>query len=445
MIAMFLKRLILLLVLINLVACNPFAGEEEATPVAIEPITQQQKVVSAEAFVVPVRQAKIAFEVSGKVVDLPVHEGDVVKAGDVLVQLDDTTAQAALAEVEASMSARLADLVKAEAELSRTQADPKPEEIAQLEAALAKAEAILAERLSGPTAEEIAQSEAAVRTSRAELNQVLAGSRNEDIQRQAAVVMQKEATVRERQSDYDRVRYGDPKDVAAMGTALQQATLDYEASLADYEKLINGNTEEAIAIQQSRVAEQEAGLAKVLAGSTAEQVAQVQADVAQAEANLANLLAGATEEDIAVAQSAVGIAQANVEAAKAQVARSQADLQKYQVKAPFDGMVGSVAIELGETVNMGTETMTLGDTTTWQIETDDLTEIDIVNVHLGQSVTIKVDALPDAEYTGEVVRMTPRSETKAGDVTYTVLIEITGGDTSKLMWGMTTFVDITVE
>ena len=32
-----------------------------------------------------------------------------------------------------------------------------------------------------------------------------------------------------------------------------------------------------------------------------------------------------------------------------------------------------------------------------------------------------------------------------GDVTYTVLIDITAGDTSQLGWGMTTFVDIEVE
>ncbi|MCB0156101.1 MAG: RND transporter, partial [Anaerolineae bacterium] len=78
----------------------------------------------------------------------------------------------------------------------------------------------------------------------------------------------------------------------------------------------------------------------------------------------------------------------------------------------------------------------------WQIETDDLTEIDVVRVEVGRTVSISVDALPDVEFEGEVVRIKPQSETKAGDVTYTVLIDITKGPVEKLKWGMTTFVDI---
>ena len=43
-----------------------------------------------------------------------------------------------------------------------------------------------------------------------------------------------------------------------------------------------------------------------------------------------------------------------------------------------------------------------------------------------------------------VARITPESQTQAGDVTYKVLIDIVRGDTSRLRWGMTTFVDIEV-
>jgi multidrug efflux pump subunit AcrA (membrane-fusion protein) len=88
--------------------------------------------------------------------------------------------------------------------------------------------------------------------------------------------------------------------------------------------------------------------------------------------------------------------------------------------------------------------MSFGDTSRWQIETDDLTEIDVVNVQPGASVSISVDALPGEEFEGKVVRVTPQAETKAGDQTYTVLIDITKGDTSKLRWGMTTYVDIKI-
>jgi multidrug resistance efflux pump len=90
----------------------------------------------------------------------------------------------------------------------------------------------------------------------------------------------------------------------------------------------------------------------------------------------------------------------------------------------------------------GQQVIAIGDFSKWQIETDDLTEIDVVDVQPGAKVSISVDALPEEEFEGEVVRITPQSETKAGDVTYTVLIDITQGNTSRLKWGMTTFVDI---
>jgi multidrug resistance efflux pump len=99
-------------------------------------------------------------------------------------------------------------------------------------------------------------------------------------------------------------------------------------------------------------------------------------------------------------------------------------------------------INEGEIVEPGQAVVSLGNPNPWQIETDDLTEIDVVQVQLGAEVTISVDALPGEEFKGEVVRITPKAETKAGDQTYTVHIDITEGDTSRLRWGMTTFVDI---
>ncbi|MBI1882090.1 MAG: efflux RND transporter periplasmic adaptor subunit, partial [Chloroflexi bacterium] len=133
-----------------------------------------------------------------------------------------------------------------------------------------------------------------------------------------------------------------------------------------------------------------------------------------------------------------------VEETEAQKKMAEVELGKTQLIAPFDGTVGSLSVDEGEIVEPGKTAISLGDSSHWQIETDDLTEIDVVNVHEGANVTISVDALPGEEFEGKVVRITPKAETKAGDQTYTVLIDITKGDTSKLRWGMTTFVDIEV-
>jgi HlyD family secretion protein len=459
--------------------------EPEADPIAASAI-QQPRVVSAEAFVVPPQEADLAFEIGGRVVAINVKEGDEVEPGDTLAQLDSSTQEAVVAEAEAGvaqaemnvaqarsgvteaeadLTSRAASLAESEANLARVTAGPTEEQIAQARAGLTKAEAVLADVITGSTAEDIAQAEAAVQTARAQLNEILADAREEDLQAASATLLQTEVDVRKAQADYDRVRYGNAPDIETTGTALEKATLAYENAQANLDKLVNGATEEQIATGRAGVAEAEAALAKVLAGATPEQIAQAQADVLKAEADLAHLLAGSTAEEIAQAQAQVEIYKANLEAARerietakigveaaqsgldaslAQLASALVERDKTTITAPFAGEISSLNVDVGEIVQSGTSIIAMGDgqTSGWQIETDDLTEIDVVDVQPGAKVNISVDALPEADFKGEVVRITPKSETKAGDVTYTVLIDITAGDTSPLKWGMTTFVDI---
>ena len=450
-------------------ACSFFEEEPEPEPVITSSV-QQPRVVSAEAFVVPVKKANLALEAGGSIVALEVEEGNAVEEGDLLLQLDNSTELAQLAEIEANKAqaeanlsqseARLAEaaagVAEAEASLSKTKAGATPEEIAQLEANLARTEAALAEVLAGPTEEDIAQAEAAVFTAQAQLNEILADAREEDLQAAGSRLLTTQADVREAQSEYDKVRYGDPEFVLKAGVVLEKATLAYESAQADYDKLVNGATPEQVATLRARVGEANAALEKAKAGSTPEQIGQAQAQVAGAQAELDKALAGATDEDIAIAearvetsQAGVGSARAGVDAASAgvdavasQVDSVQVQIDKKQLLAPFSGTVGQLNVEEGEIVQAGAPIATLGDLSQWQIETDDLTEIDVVDVQPGAKVIISVDALPGEDFEGKVVRVTPQSETKAGDVTYTVLIDITSGNTGRLKWGMTTFVDI---
>lgn len=413
--------------LLGLTGCGLFGEEPTPTPEPIAAV-QQPNVVSAEAFVVPIKDANLAFEVGGRVVTVAVEEGKPVAKGEVLAQLDNAAQQAGVAQAQANVDS-------AQAGLADVKAGATAEQLAQAEAAVAQTEARLAELVAGATPQDIAQAEAAVETARASLAKVLAGSRDEDLKATASRLLQAEAAVREAQADYDAFVYGDPDRLGPFGLALENATLSYEAAQAEYNKLVNGATQEDIAIARAQLNETQAALAKATAGATAEQIAQAQAAVVQAEARLAELQAGATAEKIAVAQAGVNTAEAGLNMA-------QVELGKTQLAAPFDGVVGLVNISDGEMVSPGVAVVTVGDTSRWQIETDDLTEIDIVHVQEGAKVSISVDALPNETFAGVVTRITPKSVTKAGDVTYTVLIDLTAGPTERLKWGMTTFVDI---
>ena len=92
-------------------------------------------------------------------------------------------------------------------------------------------------------------------------------------------------------------------------------------------------------------------------------------------------------------------------------------------------------------VGPGPRIASIADLTQWQVETDDLSEVDVVNVQPGAEASITVDALPGVTLKGQVKSIVPRSAVKRGDVTYTVKVAITDSE-PRLKWGMTAFVDI---
>lgn len=58
-------------------------------------------------------------------------------------------------------------------------------------------------------------------------------------------------------------------------------------------------------------------------------------------------------------------------------------------------------------------------------------------------MTITFDALPGVKLSGKALAVTPKAQTKRGDVTYTVKIAIEKPD-PKLRWGMTGQVEVQV-
>jgi HlyD family secretion protein len=72
-------------------------------------------VVTASGRIRPHRSVDIQAEVSGRIVDLRVEEGDTVSAGDTLLIIDPTTFQAALKRAQAALSAARASATQAKA------------------------------------------------------------------------------------------------------------------------------------------------------------------------------------------------------------------------------------------------------------------------------------------------------------------------------------------
>jgi HlyD family secretion protein len=146
------------------------------------------------------------------------------------------------------------------------------------------------------------------------------------------------------------------------------------------------------------------------------------------------LLAGARPEAIAAVE-------ADVAAAEAALAQAQVALADTELTAPFAGTVASLDAKVGEQIAAGQPVVTLADLSAWQIETDDLTELNIVRVKEGDPARITFDAIADLELKGKVVRIEEIGENKMGDITYTVIIAPDEYD-ERLRWNMTAVVVI---
>lgn len=114
-------------------------------------------------------------------------------------------------------------------------------------------------------------------------------------------------------------------------------------------------------------------------------------------------------------------------------------LANAEMRSSYSGTITNLDIKVGEYANANEPVVTIADTSQWVVKTKDLTEIDVVNIQEGQLVTVKLDALPDMEFNGNVLSISQEYSENQGDVVYEVTILLTDVDPS-MRWGMTTVV-----
>src|SRR5215467_12205216 len=93
----------------------------KAVEVRIEPVQKRDLIasVTASGQVRPQTKVDVASDVSGKITKLAVKEGQMVKRGDLLLQIDPTQAQAAVERAEAVLASSKAQLTQSQANLDQ--------------------------------------------------------------------------------------------------------------------------------------------------------------------------------------------------------------------------------------------------------------------------------------------------------------------------------------
>jgi HlyD family secretion protein len=231
--------------------------------------------------------------VGGRVAEVLVREGDRVKAGDLLIRLDD-------AEATAKLQAAQAQLAQADALVAKLEAGATDEQLRQAAAAAEAANQQYLAAQKGARSQEIAAAAAAAEAARA--------------QRDAA------------DDDFARLEklIGDG---AVTQRQFEQARAAKDAADAQW-----------------RAAKEKESL--VVAGLRSEEVAAAKAQFDRLQAVYDELRKGARVEDRAAAVAAR-------EAAAAQVALAEVGVRETRVVAPLDAVVESLDVRPGDLVRSG--------------------------------------------------------------------------------------------
>jgi RND family efflux transporter MFP subunit len=131
---------------------------------------------------------------------------------------------------------------------------------------------------------------------------------------------------------------------------------------------------------------------------------------------------------------------AKVQKERASVDIAQAQLAQGTLIAPHDGTIASLEVIPGEFVQSDRAVITLATLDNLQLETTDLSERDIPNVHVGDTASVFVEAL-NQTINGEVISISPMAGTVGGDVIFKVTIAL-DEQPKGLLWGMTAEVTI---
>ncbi len=347
----------------------------DASPAIPEPS------VIAEGHLAPARTESLYFQARGRIAEVLVKVGDGVTQGQVLVRLGDREqAEAALAaaNLELTSAHQAADA------LGRT---------AELEHALAWQSFLAAQKKRG---------EAERAWERLDPDAL-----DRDIEDAQATLEDRRADLREAQEEFDKY-----KNLAEDNSSRTNADNRLNQAHEDFNEA-SRRLDAARARRDNVRAALDAALAQE----------------AEARRTFENSQNG-PDRDRAT------LADARLANAEAQHAAAQAALDRFDLTAPFDGVILDLQAEVQQTVGPESRVILLADTSRWTIDTTDLTELEVVKINLGDNVTLKADALPDEIANGTVTEISSAPKQQAGDVLYTV--SITPAEANpRWRWGMT--------
>jgi RND family efflux transporter MFP subunit len=132
----------------------------------------------------------------------------------------------------------------------------------------------------------------------------------------------------------------------------------------------------------------------------------------------------------------------NIEKTKNKIIDLEKDLNDYKIYSPIDGVVNNINFKKGDFISPNSLLMNINSQV--KLVEIKLNEIDIPEVKIGQEALLTFDALPQKIFKGRVIQIDPIGEISQGVVSYSVKI-LLNNNYKEILEGMTVNADIIID
>ena len=372
----------------------------------------------------------ISPSVQGKLTKVYFKEGDSVKSGDLMYEIDDSEARRNVEQIKNSIAQAQLSVDSNAKTLSNLTID------APFSGQVTNISVKAGDKLEGNNAVILtitnsSQMTAAVPFGAASINKIAVGQK---VTVYIQDLMQSVEGVVTSKSSYSYVSDKGSK-VCDVDISIDNPGALKEGMVISAE--INSGSETISGLSTSKLEYADSKIIKSSAGGTVQSVNVKENQMVTANTTLVTI----ENDDAAVSAQT---AELKLDDLKAQLASAEDTLESYKIYAPSNGIIVSQSAVLGTNVNNQSALATLSDVGNMQFSID-IDELDIDKIKLGQKVNITIDALTDTEttpLTGVVSKIAIEGTSSNGVTTYPVTIKF--DDPSKLKVGMNANAEILV-
>ncbi len=298
---------------------------------------------------VETREIQVGSKVGGRVTEVEVEEGQIVKAGAPLVRFEAD-------ELKSQRAQAQAEVEQAQADVSKLQRGYRPEEIAQAEATAREQRAMYDAAKNGPRVQELQQAQA-------DYDAAVADAANAEATYKRMQMLIRGETISKQQYD---------DSLAKRDATAQRA----ESARQHMKMLQEGTRKEDLQAAEQRYLQAQAAADMMRRGYRREDVESARGRLAQAQAHVKEL---------------------------------DARLREAELDAPADGVIETVSVRTGDLVQPGRIVLTMLERSQLWVKIY-IPETELAHVQLGQNADVVVDSFGGREFVGHVTQIDSSAE-----------------------------------